>query len=308
LINKIIFNDIPDDMRIEKLKDLLVKSRPCGWINDYPNSQDLYELLALEEVKTQTIIWMDDESNAQAFCMLDPYNNLLFECMEIANYSSLFKCAVKFCSQIIKDKNTKKKNYPTLDVCCWGDDYQRIECLKNEGFKRELIESVYFSRSLKEIPHRITIPPGFLIRPLAGEKEINAYVDLHQKAFGTDQMTIAFRHAIMTSPEYDPHLDLVVQNSEGCLVAFCVCQINESENKLIGERSGLTDPIGVHPDFRNFGLAKALINEGLLRLRSRGMDYARLGTSSDNFAMIQLAKTMGFLETSRKLWFSREVR
>ena len=112
----------------------------------------------------------------------------------------------------------------------------------------------------------------------------------------------------MVSPEYDPQLDLVVQDSEGRLVAFCVCQINESDNKLIGERYGLTDPIGVHPDFRNMGLAKALLNEGFIRLRSRGMDYARLGTSSDNFAMIHLAETMGFSETSRKLWFSREAR
>ena len=170
------------------------------------------------------------------------------------------------------------------------------------------IESVFFKRSLKEFPEKIFLPLGFLIRPLAGEYEINAYVDLHQKAFGTDQMTTAIRHSIMASPEYDPQLDLVVQNFEGHLVAFCVCQINERGNMLTGERSGLTDPIGVHPDFRNLGLAKALLNEGFIRLRSCGMDYAKLGTSSDNFAMIHLAKTMGFLETGRKLWFSREVR
>jgi len=121
-------------------------------------------------------------------------------------------------------------------------------------------------------------------------------------------MTIAFRHSIMVSPEYEPQLDLVVLTPDGRLAAFCVCQINKKENMLTDERSCLNDTIEVHPEFRNLGLAKALITDGLVRLKSRGMDSARLGTSSDNFAMINLAETMGFLEISRKLWFSREVR
>ncbi len=233
------------------MTDLIAHNRPFGRITDYPNTQDLYELLALDEVRGQTIMW--------------------------------------------------------LEVCCWEDDHQRLNCLKKESFQPEPIESVYFNQSLNDLPERITLLPGFLLRSLTGEQEMKAYVDLHQKAFGTSQMTIAFRRAIMTSPEYDAQLDLVIQDFDGWLAAFRVCQINESENKLTGERSGLTDQIGVHPDFRNIGLAKALINEGLVRLRSRGMCFARLGTSSDNFAMIHLAKTTGFIETSRKLWFSRKV-
>lgn len=307
LLRRIEFIDLPESLGIEKLKGLITQSRPIVRITDYPNTQDLHELLALDEVRDQTIVWLNNFNKTQAFCILDPSNNLLFECADIPNYSSLFNNAVEFCNQCIKEKNNIKKNYPTLDVCCWGDDLRRIECLKNEGFKRELVESVFFKRPLKEVPRQITLPPGFFIRPLAGEQEINAYVDLHQKAFGTSQMSIAFRHSIMASPEYDPQLDLVAQNSEGLLVAFCVCQINENENVITSERSGLNDPIGVHPDFRNLGLAKALINDGLIRLRSRGMDYAKLGTSSDNFAMIHLANSMGFSETSRKLWFSKEV-
>jgi mycothiol synthase len=308
LLRRIEFNDLPKGSGIEKLKSLIAQCRPFGRTSDYPNTQDLHELLTLEEVREQTIVWLDDANKALAFCILDPFNNLLFDCANLANYSLLFNCAVESCSNIIKEKNNKKKNYPTLDICSWENDHQRIKCLKNAGFKRGSIETVYFKRPLKEAPRRITLLPGFLIRPLAGDREINAYVDLHQKVFGTSQMTIAFRHSIMASPQYDPQLDLVVQTSKGRLVAFCVCQINESENLLSSERSGLTDPIGVHPDFRKMGLAKALLIEGFVRLRSRGMDFAKLGTSSDNFAMINLAKTLGYLETSRKLWFSKEVR
>jgi ribosomal protein S18 acetylase RimI-like enzyme len=158
-----------------------------------------------------------------------------------------------------------------------------------------------------EIPTQVILPQGFIIRQLAGEKEINAYVNLHQRTFGTKQMTLEFRHSIMNTPEYDPQLDLVVESPDEKLVAFCVCQINESENKASKEKSGWTDPIGVLPEFRKMGLAKALMNEGFFRLKARGMNYAKLGTSSDNIAMIRLAEAMGFSEISRKLWFSREV-
>lgn len=307
MLRRISLNDLPMNSEIDILSGLITQSWHQGKKKDYPNIRDLHELLALKEVREQTIIWLDDACEAKAFCILDPYNNLLFECADFKNYFSLFNAAVIFCKRIIKDKNSRREDQLTLDVCCWGDDQLRIECLKNEGFRRESIESMYFKRSLRDVPQRTSLPPGFFIRPLNGEKEIKAYVELHQKAFGTNQMTIEFRRSIMTSPEYDPLLDLVVQDSEGHLAAFCVCQIDESENEMNGEKSGLTDPIGVHPDFRNRGLAKALLNEGFVLLKLRGMDFAMLGTSSDNLAMINLAKSAGFWETDRKLWFSREV-
>ena len=167
MLKKIEFNDLPEGLGIEKLIGLIAQCRPVGRITDYPNTQDLHELLALEEVRVQTIVWLDDASEAQAFCILDPYNNLLFDCADIANYSFLFTSAVEFCNQIIKENNNGKKDYPTLDVCCWGDDHQRIECLKNEGFIRESIESVYFKRPLKEVLRSNYFSPRFSY-PTAG--------------------------------------------------------------------------------------------------------------------------------------------
>ena len=307
LFKRADFNDLTETSGIELIKDLITQSRPNEWVSDYPNTQDLHELLALEEVKGQTIVWLDDIGEAKAFCIIDIYNNLLFDCVDFSNYTPIFKEAVQFGTGIIKKKYHEEQIVPTLDACCRKDDYLRVDSLTKEGFEREAYESISFKRALLEISTPITLPPGFIIRPLNGEHELNAYVDLHQKAFGTSQMTQDFRRSIMSAPEYDPQLDLVVQSPEGILVAFCVCQINESENIAGKEKFGWTDPIGVHPDFRKLGLAKALLIEGFLRLKARGLDYARLGTRSDNLAMIHLAEAMGFLESGRKLWFSREI-
>ncbi len=307
MLSRIKINDLPGSLRVKKIMDLIVQSRPREWATDYPNIQDLHELLLLKDVKEQTAIWRDDANNLIAFCLLDPYYNLIFECADNLMYPSLFKEAVELCETAIKKKNINQQVYPTLDVSCRRADHQRIKCLKLKGFEPEAVESIFFERPLENIPSQVTYPPGYLIRPLAGKQEISAYVDLHQKAFGTSQMTIELRQSIMTSPEYDPQLDLVIQASDGQLVAFCVCQINDNKNNQSTDKAGWTDPIGVHPDFRHLGLAKALMQEGLSLLKMRGIKYARLGTSSDNLPMISLAERMGFLETDRKLWFSRKV-
>jgi mycothiol synthase len=132
-------------------------------------------------------------------------------------------------------------------------------------------------------------------------------VDLHRAAFGTDQMTKEFRQSIMASPDYDPQLDLVVQSLEGELAAFCVCQISQNDIAASEDAIGWTDPIGVHPNYRGRGFAKSLIQEGLTQLKARGMEFARLGTRSDNFAMLGLAKLMGYKEINRRLWFSKKI-
>ena len=56
------------------------------------------------------------------------------------------------------------------------------------------------------------------------------------------------------------------------------------------------------------GLALALLHTGLHMLRQRGMDTARLGTSSENIAMQGVAQAAGFQIESSTLWFSKNFK
>jgi len=282
-------------------------SRPKGWLSDFPNVQDLHELLALDEVKKQVVVWQDEQERIAAFCILDPSDNFLFECADKQVYSLLFKEAVQFCAAILKEKYSHFRNLPALDASSRDNDNLRIKCLLEEGFLRSNIKTVSFARDLGKALPRAILPPGFSIRALNGFHELEAYVSLHQAAFGTGQMTMEFRKSIMASPEYIPDLDLVVLSPDGALAAFCVCQINPSENDPEGFKIGWTDPIGVHPDFRHLGLAKALLSEGFSQLKARGVAYARLSTLSENHAMIGLAKSLGFIETDGRCWYSKKL-
>ena len=59
-------------------------------------------------------------------------------------------------------------------------------------------------------------------------------------------------------------------------------------------RIGLFEPVATHPDFQGRGLGKAVIAEGLRRLRAAGMDRAILGFDPDNTAARALYSSLGF--------------
>ena len=179
--------------------------------------------------------------------------------------------------------------------------------LTRHGFQPQALRTLRFVRSLSEPIPDPQLPAGFFIRSVTGPDEVEALVALHRAAFGTDNMTIEERRAMMSGPDYVPELDLVAVASDGRLAGFCVCGIPVEENAVTGRSEGYTDPIGVHPDFQKKGLARALMLTGLQLLRERGLAYAALGTSSENTAMQAAARSAGFQLESSKVWFAKSL-
>jgi len=96
-----------------------------------------------------------------------------------------------------------------LDASVRDDNEQRVAFLDHHGFQPNGLETRYMVRSLQEAGPKLHFPKGFFVRPLAGTEEVEAYVAAHRAAFGTDQMTVAQRSAIIQQPAYRPELDLV---------------------------------------------------------------------------------------------------
>ncbi|MGD8805852.1 MAG: GNAT family N-acetyltransferase, partial [Chloroflexota bacterium] len=61
---------------------------------------------------------------------------------------------------------------------------------------------------------------------------------------------------------------------------------------------GIFEPVCTHPDHQRKGLARALMQEGLLRLRAVGAQYAMVDTG-DMVPANQLYTAMGFSEIYR---------
>lgn len=135
------------------------------------------------------------------------------------------------------------------------------------------------------------LPAGFSVRPLAGEDEVEAYVQLQRAVFESETMTVEWRARTLRCPEYRADLDLVAVAPDGRLAAFCICWL---DNDVAGGPIGQIEPLGVHSDFRQLGLGRAILSEGLRRLYACGAD--RVWAETDNYrnAALELYEAVGF--------------
>jgi ribosomal protein S18 acetylase RimI-like enzyme len=104
---------------------------------------------------------------------------------------------------------------------------------------------------------------------------------------------------LRASPGYDPALDLLVETSDGRLVGNCICWSDAPSG------IGTFEPVGVHVDFRQMGLARALTLEGLQRLQAADMQWARIGTAHFNAPAIATYISSGFEITDHTYWWSK---
>ena len=90
------------------------------------------------------------------------------------------------------------------------DDAERLALLARHGYTlSDGYSYVMMSRSLAAPFPRSSSPPGFTIRPLAGLSEVDAYVEVHRRAFESTSMTASWRARTLRMPQYEPELDLV---------------------------------------------------------------------------------------------------
>jgi mycothiol synthase len=130
------------------------------------------------------------------------------------------------------------------------------------------------------------LPPGFSIRSLAGEAEVEAYTELHQHAFESKNMTAPWRARTLRHHDYRRDFDLVVVTPDGRLAAFCVGWLAEGRGQI--------EPMGVHADFRKLGLGRAILSENLRRLQAAGAKCLYVETDSYRDAAFNLYEAVGF--------------
>ncbi len=265
------------------------------------NMGDFEEQIQLPAVRVTTRLWQG-AGELVACAYVDGGNNLSFDIADECRSEQLEQEIIDWGLACMRQRNAQTGKELTLDASCSADDLEQLRFLEKFGFVREAIRSLKYSRSLIEPIDEFPFPPGFSLRSTTGENEVDALVDLHRAAFGTDNMTVEERLAIMRAPQYVPDLDFVAVASNGDLSAFCICGFDESDEQI-----GFTDPIGTHPNYQRLGLGKAIVSAGLRAIQSRGATVAELGTSSTNIPMQKLAERLGFTCISENLWFSKKV-
>jgi mycothiol synthase len=186
-----------------------------------------------------------------------------------------------------------------------ADQADRQGDLERAGFVRQANWSqVFMARPGAAPVPPADLPAGFTVRPLAGPAEATAYTEVHRAAFGSENMTAAWRARTLARPEYIADLDLVVVAPDGRLAAFCVGWLDR--HGLDGTVLGQVEPLGVHPDFQGQGLGRAVLVEGLRRMQAHGATRLVVETDTYRDAAFSLYQAAGF-RVAHDIWvYGRE--
>ncbi len=260
---------------------------------------DFEEVMQLPSVRETTRLWYQGKT-LLAFAFVDDFNNLYFEMDREAASRHVEDEVIAWGIRCVRERNAATGQHATLDACFSTKNTWQIALLERSGFTRAEVRTLRYARALEAPMPEQPLPAGFTLRHVGGEGEVEDLVRLHRAAFGTEQMTVERRLAIMRAPGYVPELDLLAVAPDGELAAFCICGFESAD-------TGYTDPIGTHPRWQRRGLGKALVTAGLMMLKERGARSAVLGTSSENLSMQRLAEALGFVLVEEKIWFEREV-
>lgn len=105
--------------------------------------------------------------------------------------------------------------------------------------------------------------------------DFGARVELHRDVWTGSKLDLAGYERLRTTPLYRPDLDLVIETAEGELAAYCIVWWDPVT------KMGEFEPVGTAERFRGRGYGKAVLREGMRRIRALGGTYATVINTMD---------------------------
>jgi mycothiol synthase len=169
-----------------------------------------------------------------------------------------------------------------------------VEAVKGWGFAPSDDPPMILNhRALDALPAR-AVPTGFAMRTVGDPDEYGERVDIHREAFDPSRVTLPAYERLRQAPGYDPELDLICVAPDGRFAAYCIAWFDPVS------RTGEFEPVGARAAFRRRGLTRAVLIEGMHRLRDRGATHAVVNVEASNRAARALYASAGFEE--RRQW------
>lgn len=168
-------------------------------------------------------------------------------------------------------------------------DVARVDVLERAGFTIDGTPWPGFEQPTASVER--VAAEGYEIRRLAGEDEHVARADAARLAFRSTLDPDAHRARylrFMRSPAYEWAQDIVAVAPDGTVAAFAVHWPDDVTS------TAQYEPVGTHPDHQRKGLARALLADGIVRMRESGIALARVMTTGDNHGAIATYRNAGF--------------
>jgi ribosomal protein S18 acetylase RimI-like enzyme len=181
--------------------------------------------------------------------------------------------------------------------------------LETLGFEPTEWSAMLVRPSLDDVPRR-HLPDGVEVRPVE-EHHIRMILEAHFEAFRGEwdfrEVTEEDIAEKVDDPLRDESLWKVAWAGD-TVVGQVKSYINHEENTTRGYLRGYTEDISTHHDWRNRGIAGALLAMSLAELKRRGMTEAALGADTNNpGGAFHLYQSLGFEVVRTEAVYTRAV-
>lgn len=192
---------------------------------------------------------------------------------------------------------------PRLEIYVYEYDVLRQRLLAERGFEKTEYWGMIRHMRLGERPlARPVIAEGYSVRATRPDDmaDCQRIADLLNAAFRRDfHNAEEYHNFCRLAPCFHPDLDLVAVAPDGTFAAYVAVPYDEAN------RRGIFEPVCTHPDHQRKGLAGALMQEALLRLKARGAADVTVDTG-DMAPANRFYDSMGFTEAYQGFAWRKE--
>jgi mycothiol synthase len=188
---------------------------------------------------------------------------------------------------------------------CYADIPGVQELYRLKGYS-QVREFYTMAVTLTDHEFEAEIPPGIRLGTFASgnlEPLVEADNEFFAEHWGSQPRDLnTWREAMMVQRPYDPQLWTLAWD-EDRIVGECLSHASLTD----GPEDGHVAIVGVHREWRGQGLGRALLAQGLTRLREAGYKTARLSVDSENSAAVNLYRSLGMDVVRSILHFAKTV-
>ena len=207
--------------------------------------------------------------------------------------------------QWIESHTISKKQDPTdelkINIISLEGDPEREAALRRQGFEKGAVDGILRVRDLNAPIPVAPLPEGYTIRAVQGREDNEKIAANIRVVFGHGWFTADTLEGIARGSFYNRDLDLVAVAPDGAIASFCTFRVDPVS------RATELEPMGTHPDYRCMGLAKALISEGMRRLKKYDPLNLYIDGAADNPAANRLYEATGFEKEGTYYYWSKTI-
>jgi len=235
--------------------------------------------------KDTIYLWEDDGRIVGVVCSESPDENIFLHMRSEAR--NLETKMLDFAEQEIVSKIVKKNE---IKVWATEGDELRENLLRNKGYTRQSDVEYLNWRDLRQELPEVVLPAGYTVHDMADEMglDVQHKIDQVTKAFDSKSYPISVLRTLQSGPSYRKDLDLYTKHESGELTSFCTIWVDSVLNVAYIE------PVATDANHRRIGLGKAMLAEGLRRLKALGVSIAYVGSAGDD--RMNFYKESGFDE------------